>query len=98
MFNKELEYKTTYEYLYNELIGLKSKNVNYHVWVLVENGMIIDSTLKLKEKLRIDFLEKKTDGEVTYKLMNQKSSDNIEYIPFLIGENFLNKTNPNPYL
>lgn len=96
-FDKHLEYGTTYDYLFNELSGKRSECLNYHVWLLVENNVIVDPTISLKETFRNSFLDKTSKGEVAYH--NAWSSrDNIEYIPFLIGEKFLNIVNPCPYI
>ena len=91
------EYETTYQYLENELNNIRSSKIQYHVWVIVENFMIIDPTIRLKESEREDFLNKKTNSGVFISDI-EKLPQEIEYIPYLLGEEFLHKTNPNPFI
>jgi hypothetical protein len=97
LFDGKSEYDTSYQYLENELRGKKSPKIQYHVWVIVENFMLIDPTIRLKELERQDFLDKKINaGALICDIENIPNG--IEYIPFLQGELFLHKTNPNPYI
>jgi len=97
LFDGVSEYETSYQYLENELKGNCSPKIQYHVWVILENYMLIDPTIRLKEAERKDFLSKKTNsGPLICDIENIPNG--IEYIPFLMGEKFLHITNPNPYI
>jgi hypothetical protein len=89
----EKEYNTTYEYLERELKGLENGNTMYHVWIVTENFLLIDPTLRLKESERSDFIAKKSKaGLFICDLENFPKG--IEYIPMLVGKDFIYKTNP----
>jgi hypothetical protein len=88
----EKEYNTTYEYLDREFKGLEQGDTLYHVWVVTENFLLIDPTLRLKEREKSDFLAKKTKSGLFICDLENFPKD-IEYIPMLVGEGFLHKTN-----
>jgi hypothetical protein len=89
----EKEYKTTYEYLERELKGLENGSTFYHVWVVTENFLLIDPTFRIKESERGDFIAKKSKAGLFICDLEHFPED-VEYIPMLVGDSFLHKTNP----
>jgi hypothetical protein len=94
----EKEYNTTHEYLERELKGLENGTIHYHVWVVTENFLLIDPTFRLKEGERSDFIAKKSKAGLFICDLENFTKD-IEYIPMLVGKDFIYKTNSvAPYL
>jgi hypothetical protein len=89
----ELECKTTYEYLENECNGIEQGQIKYHVWVITQNFLLIDPTIRLKESEREDFLAKKTNSGL-FICDLENIPENLEYIPMLVGTDFILKSNP----
>jgi len=88
----ELEYNTSYEHLYEIINGKPHDKINYHVWVITENYLIIDPTFRLKESEKELFISGKTDaGVCIYNI--KKIPDELDYIPMLVGLDLLIRTN-----
>ncbi len=92
LFDGEHEYNTSYDYIENEIQGVKSEKVHYHVWVLAENFMLIDPTIHMKESDRSDFMSKESKSK-PFICDVENLPKGIEYIPFILGEKFLKDTN-----
>ena len=88
----ELEYNTSYEYLYEIINGKEHQTIEYHVWVVIENFWIVDPTFRLKETEKEQFIAGKTNSGV-YIVDIEKVPDGLEYIPMLVGVELLTTTN-----
>jgi hypothetical protein len=60
--------------------------------VVTENFLLIDPTFRLKEVERSDFIAKKSKAGLFICDLENFPKD-IEYIPMLVGDGFLHKTN-----
>ena len=88
----EIEYNTSYEYLYEIINGKAHKKIDYHVWIIVENFWIIDPTFRLKESEKEEFITGKSNLGV-YISDIERLPDSLEYIPMLVGLDLLTTTN-----
>ena len=87
----ELEYNTSYDYLYDIKNGKEHDSIKYHAWVVTENFLIIDPTVRLKEAENKAFITGETDAGV-YIVDIEKVPEGSEYIPMLVGLELLGET------